>query len=213
MLCATPLRSSVALTFSIPSASMRKLTSTLAIPAGIPGIPVRLNSDSFLLSCTRSRSPWNTEIRIPPCPSFCVVYWRPAFTGILELRGISTSISPPMVSMPSERGVTSSSSISVLLPASISACTAAPRATTSSGFSLSCTSCPKKSRTLSFTNGTRVLPPTITTASICSFFTPASRSAFAQAVMVRSTNGFISSLNSSFVIRTGRPFISPSNTS
>ena len=102
---------------------------------------------------------------------------------------MSTSISPPMVSIPSERGVTSSSNISVLLPARISACTAAPRATTSSGFSLSYKSLPKNLLTHSFTNGTRVEPPTITTASICSFLMPASRSALAHAVIVRSTSG------------------------
>ena len=61
MLCSTPLLNSFADTVSIPSALIRKLISTLANPAGIPGIPVRLNSASFLLSFTRSRSPWNTR--------------------------------------------------------------------------------------------------------------------------------------------------------
>ena len=48
------------------------------------------------------------------------------------------SIAPPIVSMPSDSGVTSSSSMSRLPVTRMSACTAAPSATTSSGFSSVC---------------------------------------------------------------------------
>ncbi len=54
---------------------------------------------------------------------------------------------PPSVSMPSDSGVTSSSSMSVMPPARICACTAAPSATTSSGLSWLCGVLPKSSCT------------------------------------------------------------------
>ena len=41
----------------IPSALIKKLSSTFGKPAGIPGIPFKLNSASLRLSFTRSRSP------------------------------------------------------------------------------------------------------------------------------------------------------------
>ena len=57
ILCSTPLRNSLAETVKIPSAFIKKLTSTFGIPAGIPGMPVRLNSASMRLSFTKSLSP------------------------------------------------------------------------------------------------------------------------------------------------------------
>ena len=66
---------------------------------------------------------------------------------------------------------------------------AAPNATTSSGFTLSFTGLPKNRLILSLTNGTRVLPPTITTTSIADLISSASFNALAQQVMVLSTNG------------------------
>ena len=51
--------------------------------------------------------------------------------GIVELRRMILDTTPPMVSMPSESGVTSSSSISRRPLTRMSACTAAPIATTS----------------------------------------------------------------------------------
>jgi hypothetical protein len=80
-----------------------------------------------------------------------VVYCLPALVGILELRGMMVSIKPPMVSIPNDSGVTSSSKISLRLPAKTSACMAAPRATTSSGFTSSCTGRPKNSATIFLT--------------------------------------------------------------
>ena len=79
------------------------------------------------------------------------------------------SISPPIVSRPSESGITSSSSHSSLrsrLPASLLACTAAPSATTSSGLRLVSGGWPKNSATARRTCGMRVAPPTSTTPLI-----------------------------------------------
>jgi hypothetical protein len=53
--------------------------------------------------------------------------------GIVVLRWISGVMMPPIVSMPSDSGVTSSSSRSFTSPASTPAWIAAPTATTSSG--------------------------------------------------------------------------------
>ena len=74
-----------------------------------------------------------------------------------------TSIRPPIVSIPSERGVTSSRRMSFRFPARISAWIAAPRATTSSGLISSCAGRPKNSAIRRFTSGVLVEPPTITT--------------------------------------------------
>ena len=57
MLCSIPLRNSLAFTTRIPSASIKNCTSTFGNPAGIPGIPVKLNSANFRLSFTKSLSP------------------------------------------------------------------------------------------------------------------------------------------------------------
>jgi hypothetical protein len=73
--------------------------------------------------------------------------------GIVVLRGMSAVITPPSVSMPSESGVTSSSRMSFTSPASTPACTAAPSATTSSGFTPWWGSLPKNLRTASCTIG------------------------------------------------------------
>ena len=86
--------------------------------------------------------------------------------GIVVLRGISVVITPPSVSMPSDSGVTSSSSTSLTSPVSTPPWIAAPTATTSSGFTPLCGSLPKKSFTSCCTFGMRVEPPTSTTSSM-----------------------------------------------
>ena len=87
---------------------------------------------------------------------------------MVELRWISFETTPPMVSMPSDSGVTSSSSLSSTSPERMPACTAAPSATTSSGFSSVCGLARNSASTAARTSGMRVDPPTITTSSICS---------------------------------------------
>ena len=87
--------------------------------------------------------------------------------GIVELRMMIFDVTPPSVSMPSDSGVTSSSSMSRLPVTRMSAWTAAPRATTSSGLSSVCGVRPNSSPTRRRTSGIRVEPPTSTTSSIC----------------------------------------------
>ena len=86
--------------------------------------------------------------------------------GMVVLRGMSVVITPPRVSMPSDSGVTSRSSMSLTSPESTPACTAAPSATTSSGLTPLCGSLPKNSLTTCCTFGMRVEPPTSTTSAI-----------------------------------------------
>ena len=81
---------------------------------------------------------------------------------------------PPSVSIPRDKGVTSKSTTSLTSPCSTPACMAAPMATTSSGLTPLCGSLPKKLETSSVTFGIRVIPPTKTTSSISPFANPAS---------------------------------------
>ena len=63
--------------------------------------------------------------------------------GIVVLRGISTVMTPPSVSTPSESGVTSSRTTPLTSPARTAPWIAAPMATTSSGLTPLCGSFPK----------------------------------------------------------------------
>ena len=98
----------------------------------------------------------------------------PFLVGIVVLRSISRVNTPPSVSMPSDSGVTSSSSTSLTSPASTPAWIAAPTATTSSGLTPLCGSLPNNCFTTSWTFGMRVMPPTRTTSLISAALTPAS---------------------------------------
>ena len=89
--------------------------------------------------------------------------------------------------MPSDSGVTSSSSTSLTWPPSTPPWIAAPIATASSGLTSLRGSLPKKSLTTSCTFGMRVWPPTIMTSSICDAESPASLSAVLHGPMVRAT--------------------------
>ncbi len=93
---------------------------------------------------------------------------------MVVLRSISLVITPPRVSIPNERGVTSSNNTSDTWPAKIPPWIAAPIATTSSGFTDLFGSLPKNS----FTLGIRVDPPTKITSSIWLGLNFASESAF-----------------------------------
>ena len=84
---------------------------------------------------------------------------------------------PPSVSIPKDKGVTSNKTTSLMSPCKTPACIAAPSATTSSGFTPLCGSLPKNSVTASITFGILVMPPTKTISSISDFDNPASFSA------------------------------------
>ncbi len=105
---------------------------------------------------------------------------------MVVFRRIRLLMTPPIVSMPRERGVTSSNNMSVVPPLRISACTAAPSATTSSGFRWQCGGFPNSASTRCRTNGMRVEPPTKTTSSMSFAVSPASFNAIRQGAKVRS---------------------------
>jgi hypothetical protein len=62
MLCSLAVARSLALTCTIPLASMSKVTSIWGTPRGAGGMPTRSNWPSMLLSPAISRSPWKTLI-------------------------------------------------------------------------------------------------------------------------------------------------------
>ena len=86
--------------------------------------------------------------------------------GMVVLRSMILVITPPMVSTPRDRGVTSSSRMPSTSPASTPPWTAAPIATTSSGFTDMFGCLPVMRFTSSCTAGIRVEPPTRMTSSI-----------------------------------------------
>ena len=94
--------------------------------------------------------------------------------GIVVLASMSFVITPPMVSIPIDRGTTSSRSTSLTSPLRTPPWIAAPTATTSSGFTPLLGSLPKICFTLSWIAGIRVEPPTRITSSICEAVRPAS---------------------------------------
>ena len=81
-----------------------------AAPATIGGMPRSSKRASERQSATSSRSPCTTWIAIAVWPSLNVVNSCARAIGIVELRGMIFSTSPPIVSMPSDSGITSSSS-------------------------------------------------------------------------------------------------------
>mmetsp|Transcript_60340 Transcript_60340/g.159524 ORF Transcript_60340/g.159524 Transcript_60340/m.159524 type:complete len:266 (+) Transcript_60340:733-1530(+) len=102
---------------------------------------------------------------------------------------MSTVMTSPAVSRPSESGVTSSSSTSLVSsppsPERMPPCTAAPYATASSGLMPLLGSLPlKKSLSSCCTLGMRVDPPTSTTSSISDFFISESSMTFCTGVSV-----------------------------
>ena len=139
---------------------MSKVTSTCGMPRGAGGMSERSKRPSDLLSPARSRSPCSTWIVTAVWLSSAVENICVALVGIVVFFSMSLVITPPSVSMPSDSGVTSSSSTSLTSPVSTPACTAAPTATASSGFTSLRGSLPKKSLTNFCTSGMRVWPPT-----------------------------------------------------
>jgi len=108
---------------------------------------------------------------------------------------------PPTVSMDRDKGVTSIRMISAACepatkaPPSFPPCTAAPKATHSSGLRFLDGSFPVRRVTSSYTAGIRVDPPTRSTIPRSDAAIPASESACCTGPLVRSTRSFVSSLN------------------
>mmetsp|Transcript_2182 Transcript_2182/g.4998 ORF Transcript_2182/g.4998 Transcript_2182/m.4998 type:complete len:229 (-) Transcript_2182:130-816(-) len=108
---------------------------------------------------------------------------------------MSLVITPPKVSRPRLSGVTSSNTMSLTSPPSTPACTAAPRATTSSGLTVTFGSLPVRDFTRDWTAGMRVLPPTRMISSISDKSSLASLRAFSTGILHRSRRSLHSSSN------------------
>ena len=175
-----------------------------AAPATIGGMPRSSKRAKERQSLTSSRSPCSTCTARAVWPSLKVVNSWARAHGIVELRGMIFSTRPPMVSIPRDSGMTSSSSQSspaARLPASKFAWMAAPSATTLSGSIFACGVVWKNSLTARCTCGMRVAPPTITTPSTSSASTFASRNAFLMAFMVLPTRCCVMAAKSAAVMR------------
>ena len=97
--------------------------------------------------------------------------------GIVVLRSMSFVNTPPIVSIPSDNGVTSRRTTSFTSPVITPPWIAAPMATTSSGFTDLFGSLPVSALTASTTAGIRVEPPTRITSSMSDKLRPASERA------------------------------------
>ena len=198
--CSLPVPRSLADTFTMPLASMSKVTSTCGTPRGAGAMPVSSNMPSFLLYAAISRSPWNTWICTDGWLSSAVVKISERLVGIVVFRSISLVKMPPLVSMPSDSGVTSSSRTSLTSPLQHAGLQAAPTATTSSGLTPLFGSLPPVSDlTRSTTAGIRVDPPTRTTWSTSSILIPASLMTCWNGLLQRSSRSEVIRWNSARV--------------
>ena len=166
---------------------MSKLTSTCGTPRGACGMPSKINLPKVLLSCAMGRSPCKTWISTLVWLSAAVENICDLEVGIVVFLSIKGVATPPKVSMPKVKGVTSNSKTSLTSPCRTPACTAAPTATTSSGLTFKFGSLPKNSLTFCCTKGMRVIPPTSNTSSISLAVKPASFKAAWQGPIVFST--------------------------
>ena len=125
------------------------------------------------------------------CPSAAVENTWLLRVGMVVLRLINGVNTPPIVSIPSESGVTSSSSTSLTSPPRIPPWIAAPTATASSGFTPLEPSFPKISLIICATLGIRVEPPTNRISSIWLASSPASFKALRHGSLVRSNRSSV----------------------
>ncbi|MNM99513.1 hypothetical protein D3C81_1120750 [compost metagenome] len=104
--------------------------------------------------------------------------------GIVVFASINLVITPPIVSIPNESGVTSNNNTSFTSPVNTPPWIAAPKATTSSGFTPLEGSFPKNAFTASTIAGIRVEPPTKIISSISDLLKPAFFNADSQGAIV-----------------------------
>ncbi len=183
--CSLPVALSLAATCNIPLASISKVTSTCGTPRGAGGIPSRWKRPIVRFCAAIGRSPCNIWISTDGWLSDAVENTSDFLVGIVVLASISLVITPPIVSIPNESGVTSSSNTSLTSPVNTPPCIAAPMATTSSGFTPFDGAFPKNFSTASCMAGIRVEPPTRMISSISEIDNPAPFNADLHGSMVR----------------------------
>ena len=195
MCCSLPVPRSLALTLTIPLASMSKVTSICGTPLLAGAIPSRVNLPRVILSLAICLSPWSTWISTEVWLSAAVVNTCDFLVGIVVFLSISLVVMLPIVSIPRESGVTSSSNKSFTSPDNTPPWIAAPRATHSSGL-ISFWGCfPVNFLIHSCTAGILVEPPTRRTLSISLAESPASESASLTGPSVIFTRSAVNSSN------------------
>ena len=166
ILCSFPVALSLAFTLIIPFASISKLTSIWGTPLCAGGISFKWNFPIVLLSFAIGLSPCNTcnstdgwlSAAVENTCDFCV--------GIVVFASIKRVITPPIVSIPNESGVTSNKRTSFTSPVNTPPWIAAPKETTSSGLTPFEGALPKYFSTAAWIAGILVEPPTNITSSI-----------------------------------------------
>ena len=179
---------------------MSNVTSICGTPLGAGAIPSKLKLPSALLSAAISLSPCTTLIVTAAWLSSAVENTWLFFVGMVVFFSISFVATPPSVSIPNDKGVTSKSNTSFTSPCSTPACIAAPIATTSSGLTPECGSLPKKFLTVSVTFGIRVIPPTSTISVMSPALSSASFNACLQGASVFITRSSTSASSFALVI-------------
>ena len=198
---------SFAVTLMIPLASISNLTSICGTPRGAGGKSVRLKLPKETLSVAIGRSPWTTWIVTAVWLSAAVVKTLLLEVGIVVFLSISGSLTPPRVSIPKVKGVTSSKTISLATsPAIIPAWIAAPIATASIGSTPDSAFFPITSLTNFCTRGILVGPPTITILCTSDGDNFASSNAFRIEGLQRSTIDPINSSSFALVILNSKFF-------
>ena len=167
---------------------MSNATSTWGTPLGAGGIPSRWNLPIVLLSFAIGLSPCSTCISTAGWLSAAVEKTSDFFVGIVVFDSINLVKTPFKVSIPNDRGVTSSNNTSLTSPVNTPPWIAAPTATTSSGFTPFDGFFLKNFSTSSWIFGILVDPPTNITSSISETLSFASLSAFEHGSIVLSTN-------------------------
>ena len=198
---------SFAVTLMIPLASMSNLTSIWGVPRGAGGSSSRSKRPSETLSAAMGLSPWTTCMVTDVWLSSAVVNVLLFDVGMVVLRSMSGSRTPPSVSMPRVSGVTSSRTISLATsPAMMPAWMAAPIETASMGSTPDSASRPMTPLTNLLTDGMRVGPPTMTIFAMSEVCRDASARAFSIDGRHLSTIGPISPSSFARVRRTSRFF-------
>ncbi len=174
MLVSLPVPRSFAATCTMPLASMLNVTSICGIPLGAGAMPSSLKSPRVLLSFAKSLSPCRTWISTEVCPSAAVENIWLFWVGMVVFLSMIFVLMPPSVSIPSDRGVTSSSTMSLISLLRTPPWMAAPMATHSSGLMPLKASLPMIFFTASWTAGILVEPPTRRTLSRSPGCSPAS---------------------------------------
>ena len=177
----------------MPFASMSKVTSICGMPRGAGGMPSSTNLPRDVLSAAMGLSPCTTLISTEGWLSTAVENTCDFLVGMVVFLSISLVATPPRVSIPRLRGVTSSRRTSLTSPDRTAPWMAAPMDTHSMGSIPRWILGPTTDSTKFWTMGILVGPPTMMILSILSEESLASLMACSIGPLQRLTMGSTSS--------------------